>query len=212
MSDPDVRRVRSVISIRGLEQFSSKRLHRALWALQADHRAAVLTAQDQHRELLGGYPSLTTKNLMADELAWISHDKSRSSRERAARQGKEDEAAVLSYIARSSSAAIHGINGFRPSRRQSMPSAPTPTISPSPSSSSSDLGQMQRVRSSTELLRRSASSLTTSSSRRNSLSFSGKSATFDSIVLPPAAKPSMGTMAALLEPFPSEPRSRRKST
>ena len=95
--------MRSSISIRGLEQFSSKRLHKALWALQHDHLKAVLEAQDLQRELHRryGHPIKDT------ELAKVSMERSKLSRGRATKQGEEDEAAVMGYLGRSARTATY---------------------------------------------------------------------------------------------------------
>ena len=82
------------MSLRGLEQFASKRLHRALWALQADHLHAVLDAQAYQCQLhrLYGRPVKDT------DLAEVSREKSQQFRERAVQQGREDEAAARRYL------------------------------------------------------------------------------------------------------------------
>ena len=96
-TDPEVRAVRNSISIRGLEQFSSKKLHKALCTIQHDHRNAVLEAQDLQQELHRryGHP------IKDSELAKVSIERSQFSRVRATKQGEEDETAVMGYLGRS---------------------------------------------------------------------------------------------------------------
>mmetsp|Transcript_32053 Transcript_32053/g.94328 ORF Transcript_32053/g.94328 Transcript_32053/m.94328 type:complete len:506 (-) Transcript_32053:160-1677(-) len=97
-SDPDIRALRSSISIRGLEQFSSKRLHHALCALQHDHLWSVLEAQEEQRVRHRCYGHSRS----ARDLAKVSAERSATSRDRAMRQGREDMVAVLGYLGRSS--------------------------------------------------------------------------------------------------------------
>ena len=61
-NNSEIRAVRSSISIRGLEQFSSKRLHRALWALQQDQIHAVLEAQIIQRDMQHCYSVVPTRS------------------------------------------------------------------------------------------------------------------------------------------------------
>lgn len=115
-NDPEIRAVRSSISIRGLEQFSSKRLHRALWALQQDQIHAVLEAQDIQRDMLRCYGAAPDPH---DMLAKISAERSLEARERALRQGLEDESVILG---RKPSSSSSGHDQLRASnRRGSMP-------------------------------------------------------------------------------------------
>mmetsp|Transcript_30386 Transcript_30386/g.88860 ORF Transcript_30386/g.88860 Transcript_30386/m.88860 type:complete len:427 (-) Transcript_30386:144-1424(-) len=165
-SDPEVLSLRSSISIRGLEQFSSKRLHHALFSLQHDHLWSVLQAQEEQRVLhrCYGIPMEAQQ-----ELAKVSADRSRTSRDRASRQGREDELAVLGYLGRfpsrrtdssvspssssqnnttrpKSSTAANNTNRRRAPRRGSMPTTPfeKALVLPRPSAASSTFGLLTR--------------------------------------------------------------------
>jgi len=86
-NDPVIQKVRSSISIRGLEHFSSKRLHSARLALQEGTIHAVLEAQDMMRDK-------TRCSGVDSAIAQISAEHSLWARQRALRQGMEDEAVV----------------------------------------------------------------------------------------------------------------------
>lgn len=93
-NDPEIQKVRSSISIRGLEQHSSLRLHRALSALQQDHIHAVLGAQDMLRDMT------RCSGVAPDPLAiaQISAEHSLDARKRALRQGMSDEDVAFAYL------------------------------------------------------------------------------------------------------------------
>ena len=131
MADPTIREIRSSISIRGLEQFTSKSHHRLLCQLQYDHMWAVLDAQDRQREQYRSYGHVQDPN----DLAKVSSERSLSSRKQALRQGKKDEEAVLGYLGRASStrrttrdaATANDTKRQKARRRASMPSISTKT-------------------------------------------------------------------------------------
>ena len=118
-NDPAIQVVRSSISIRGLEQFASKRLHRALWALQQDQIHAVLEAQDIQRDMLRCYGAAPDPH----DIAKISAERSLEARERALRQGLEDESVILGRDRQQSFSSGHDqLRRLRSSnRRGSMP-------------------------------------------------------------------------------------------
>ena len=117
-NDPAIQAVRSSISIRGLEQFSSKRLHRALWALQQDHIHAVLEAQHIQRDMRRCYGAAPDPH----DIAKISAERSLEARKRALRQGLEDESVILGRKPSSSSSGHDQLHRLRASnRRGSMP-------------------------------------------------------------------------------------------
>ena len=118
-NDPAIQAVRSSISIRGLEQFASKRLHRALWALQQDQIHAVLEAQDIQRDMLRCYGAAPDPH----DIAKISAERSLEARERALRQGLEDESVILGRDRQQSFSSGHDqLRRLRSSnRRGSMP-------------------------------------------------------------------------------------------
>jgi hypothetical protein len=90
MNDPQIQQVKSSLSIRGLEHFCSKRLHKERLALQQDHIHAVLETQDMQRDMArrSGIAPVPLA------IAKISAEHSLQARRRALRQGMEDEAAV----------------------------------------------------------------------------------------------------------------------
>ena len=130
-SSPDIRAIRKTISLRGLEQFFSKRTLRDLKEEQQDVIYGVLEAQELQRQvdehMYGAYGPR--------QLAKLSAELSQSARDRATRQGREDEAAVVSYLGRTSRAAAepgfafhtHSSSssggGGRATRRGSMPTS-----------------------------------------------------------------------------------------
>ena len=221
MTDPQVRKLRSSTTVRGLEQAFSKSLFRALVAIQNDHRRAVLEAQDRQRELHGS----SNAAMMEAELARISLEKSLTSLERAERQGREDEIAAMDYLMRrstptsssASSASFSSLERCSLSRSNSYSTSGMGIPSVAPYTNAGEV--LKRVRPSAELLVRPSSktsvhSLSKFSGKRcstPSLSSSGSrncpapNATFDTVVLPPSKGHAMIT---LLEPFPAQPRSR----
>lgn len=114
-SSPDIRAIRKTISLRGLEQFFSKRTLRDLKEELQDVIYGVLEAQELQRQvsehLYGAYGPR--------QLAKLSAELSEPARERATRQGREDEAAVVSYLGRTSRAAAEPGFSFHPSRSSS---------------------------------------------------------------------------------------------
>lgn len=128
MADPTIREIRASISIRGLEQFTSKSHHRLLCQMQYDHLWAVLDAQDRQREQYRTYGHVQNPN----DLAKVSSERSLASRKQALRQGKKDEEAVLGYLGRASThrtttnATIDN-KRQKARRRASMPSISTKT-------------------------------------------------------------------------------------
>ena len=130
-SSPDIRAIRKTISLRGLEQFFSKRTLRDLKEEQQDVIYGVLEAQELQRQvdehMYGAYGPR--------QLAKLSAELSQSARDRATRQGREDEAAVVSYLGRTSRAAAEPGFAFhqhssssssgtgRATRRGSMPTS-----------------------------------------------------------------------------------------
>ena len=130
-SSPDIRAIRKTISLRGLEQFFSKRTLRDLKEEQQDVIYGVLEAQELQRQvdrhMYGAYGP--------KQLAKLSAELSQSARDRATRQGREDEAAVVSYLGRTSRAAAEPGFAFhqhssssssgtgRATRRGSMPTS-----------------------------------------------------------------------------------------
>lgn len=91
---PGFRAVRSNISLRGLEQFLSKRIQQCLILEQQDVIYSVLEAQELQFQCSSHFGTLYGP----EELAKVSAERSLPSCDRALRQGKEDEAAALSYL------------------------------------------------------------------------------------------------------------------
>eukprot|EP00563_Minutocellus_polymorphus_P009505 CAMPEP_0181023286 /NCGR_PEP_ID=MMETSP1070-20121207/1971_1 /TAXON_ID=265543 /ORGANISM="Minutocellus polymorphus, Strain NH13" /LENGTH=310 /DNA_ID=CAMNT_0023100293 /DNA_START=17 /DNA_END=949 /DNA_ORIENTATION=+ len=111
---PGFRDIRSNISLRGLEHFVSKRIQRSLILEQQDVIYSVLETQELQRQCS---PHVGTLYGPAG-LAKLSAERSLPGRERALRQGKEDEAAVLSYLGRSTRRKK---SADQTQRRSSMP-------------------------------------------------------------------------------------------
>jgi len=216
MTDPQVRKLRSSMTVRGLEQIFSKTLYRTLVAIQNDQRRAVLEAQDRHRQLHGS----SNAAMMEAELARISLEKSLTSLERAERQGREDEIAAMDYLMRrstptsssASSASFSSLERCSLSRSNSYSTSGMGIPSVAPYTNAGDV--LKRVRPSAELLVRPSvhpfSMFSGKGCSTPSLSSSGSrncpapNATFDTVVLPPSKG---HAMTALLEPFPAQPRS-----
>ena len=138
---PGFRAVRSNISLRGLEQFLSKRIQQCLILEQQDVIHSVLEAQELQFQCSSHFGTLYGP----EELAKVSAERSLPSCERALRQGKEDQAAVLSYLGLSTRKKKSAHSHLRAERRSSMPAAapssssPHPYVeTPSPSGTSSD--------------------------------------------------------------------------
>ena len=94
---PELRQLRSSMSLRGLEQFYSKRVHRNLVSEQTNAIFGVLELQDELDELSR---SIGTQFDKEKRLAQVSTDASLPARERAFVQGREDEAAIQKYLQR----------------------------------------------------------------------------------------------------------------
>ena len=109
---PELRQLRSSMSLRGLEQFYSKRIHRNLVQEQMNVIYDVLELQDQLNESSRSFGTQFDKE---KRIAQVSTDGSLPARERAIVQGREDEAAIKKYLQRersnsmtyTSSAASH---------------------------------------------------------------------------------------------------------
>ena len=112
--------MRSNISLRGLEQFISKRIQRCLILEQQDVIYSVLEAQELQLQFSSHFGTFNGP----EELAKVSAERSLPSCERALRQGKEDEAAVLSYLGLTSRKKKSADDSYlRAERRSSMPTA-----------------------------------------------------------------------------------------
>ena len=116
---PGFRAVRSNISLRGLEQFISKRIQRCLILEQQDVIYSVLEAQELQLQFSSHFGAFNGP----EELAKVSAERSFPSGERALRQGKEDEAAVLSYLGLTSRKKKSADSYLCAERRSSMPAA-----------------------------------------------------------------------------------------
>ena len=93
-----LRRLRSSMSLRGLEQFYSKRIHRILLQEQLHAICDVLEAQEYLNE-----SARCSQHGVVDREAKIfevSAEATLAARQRALRQGQEDEAAVKTYLGR----------------------------------------------------------------------------------------------------------------
>lgn len=104
---PELRQLRSSMSLRGLEQFYSKRIHRNLVQEQMNVIYDVLELQDQLNESSRSFGTQFDK---AKRIAQISTDGSLPARERAIVQGREDEAAIKKYLQRERSNSITYVN------------------------------------------------------------------------------------------------------
>jgi len=135
----DVRALRKTISLRGLEQFFSKRTLRALKEEQTDVIFGVLEAQQLQRQVsphcYGGYGG-------PNELAQLSADLSRSARDRAGRQGREDEASVVAYLGRSTRAAAQPGFSFHPGTTAGAGGTATSSSRPTGTAKASRRGSM----------------------------------------------------------------------
>ena len=120
---PELRQLRSSMSLRGLEQFYSKRIHRNLVQEQANVIYDVLELQDELNE---SSRSFGTQFDRAARIARVSSDGSLPARERAIVQGREDEAAINKYLERERSRS----KASSASETQQTTAAPTQEVKP----------------------------------------------------------------------------------
>lgn len=92
---PELRQLRSTMSLRGLEQFYSKKVHRALQEYQMNFIYDILELQEAIND---ASLSFGTQHDKAERIAQKSAEGSLPSRERAIVQGREDEAAIKKYL------------------------------------------------------------------------------------------------------------------
>ena len=116
---PELRQLRSSMTIRGLEHFYSKKIHRNLVQEQANVINDVLDLQDQLNDSSRSFGTQIDKE---KRIAQISADGSLPARERAILQGREDETAIKKYLQRERSNSLTYMNTA--SHRQQAPGAP----------------------------------------------------------------------------------------
>jgi hypothetical protein len=119
----DLTSIRRAVSLRGLEHFLSQRTLRDLRLEQSNVIHDVLDAQSIQHQVSPHLHSTAPQYGGPAELARISAEGSAAARDRAERQGREDEAAVAGYLGRTPRSSDRHHRHRAASRRGSMPTS-----------------------------------------------------------------------------------------